>query len=105
MKLAPKNYDDYDYIDMEKISSIPKGLLVSIDGTGYNALSLLKWFSCSQVDPVTRKRVGDEIPMECTIKILVFMERDHIFRKKKGNFFSRRPYMNVLMACMGKRRS
>ena len=42
--ICPNNYDDTDYINLEKVSNIPKNLLVSIDGTGYNALSLLGWF-------------------------------------------------------------
>ena len=104
MKLAPTNYSDCDYIDMEKISSIPKGLLVSINGTGYNAVSLLKWFSCSQIDPVTRKRVGDEVPVECAVKLIYFMENDHLFRKRKGHFSNYRSYIKVLMACMGNKR-
>lgn len=96
---APKNYDDFDYIDMEKVSSIPKGLLISINGTGYNSLSLLKWFTISKIDPVTRKEIEDDVPIECAMKVINFLENDNIFRKKKGNFSNRRPYHSVLMSC------
>jgi hypothetical protein len=99
---APKNYDDFDYIDMEKVSSIPKGLLVSINGTGYNSLSLLKWFTVSKIDPVTRKEIKDDIPIECAMKVIHFLENDQIFRKKKGHFSNRRQYHSVLMSCWKK---
>lgn len=98
-KKAPKNYDDYDYIDMELVSSIPKGLLISINGTGYNSLSLLKWFSITQIDPVTRIKVEDEIPIACALNVIHFLEHDHIFKKRKGNFSNRRKYQKVLLSC------
>jgi len=74
---CPNNYDDHDYINLEKVSHIPKKLLVSMDGTGYNALSLLGWFCCKQVDPVTRKPIDDTVPTECAAKILGFISTSH----------------------------
>lgn len=94
--ICPNNYDDSDYINLEKVSNIPKNLLVTIDGTGYNALSLLGWFCCKQVDPLTRKPICDKIPTECAAKILSFMKNDHTLKKKKGHFKLRKTYREAI---------
>jgi len=97
---CPNNYDDHDYINLEKVSHIPKKLLVSMDGTGYNALSLLGWFCCKQVDPVTRKPIDDTVPTECAAKILGFIKNDGVFKKKKGHFKRRKKYTDVIKKCV-----
>ena len=97
---CPNNYDDHDYINLEKVSHIPKKLLVSMDGTGYNALSLLGWFCCKQVDPVTRKPIDDTVPTECAAKILGFIKNDGVFKKKKGHFKRRKKYADVIKKCV-----
>lgn len=99
-ELCPNNYDDQDYINLEKVSNIPRRLLVSVDGTGYNALSLLNWFCCKQIDPVTRKPVDDTVPTECAAKILEFIKHDRIFKKNKGHFKIRKRYTRVVDKCV-----
>lgn len=96
---CPNNYDDCDYIDFEKVSTIPRNLIVSIDGTGYNAQSLLGWFCCKQVDPVTRKKIDDNVPTECAAKILHFIKTDHSLKRKKGHFKRYREYSGVIKKC------
>lgn len=96
---CPNNYDDCDYIDFEKVSTIPRDLIVSIDGTGYNAKSLLGWFCCKQVDPVTRKKVDDDIPTECAAKILHFMKNDHSLKRKGGHFKRYREFSSIIKKC------
>lgn len=98
--VCPNNYDDTDYIDFEKVSNIPSTLLVSMGGTGYNALSLLGWFCCKQVNPVTREPVDDTVPTECAAKILQFIKNDIVFKKKKGHFKRRRGYTGVIDKCV-----
>ncbi len=94
--VCPNNFDDADYINMERVSNIPRGLLVSIDGTGYNALSLLRWFCCKQVNPVTREPVDDAVPTECAAKILRFIGNDRSLRRKRGHFKKRAEFTSVL---------
>ena len=101
-KSCPNNFDDHDYINLEKVSSIPKNLLVSMDGTGYNALSLLGWFCCKMVDPVTREPVDEKVPIECAAKILDFIKNDRVLKKKKGHFKRRRAYTEVIDRCVKK---
>ena len=97
-KTCPNNYNDTDYIDFEKVSSIPRTLLVPINGTGYNALSLLGWFCCKQVDPITRKPLDDAVPLECAAKILRFMKEDRTFKKRRGHFKTRKEFLKVLQS-------
>jgi hypothetical protein len=98
--LCPNNYDDHDYINLEKVSTIPQKLLVTMDGTGYNALSLLGWFCCKQVDPLTRQKVDDTVPTECAAKILEFIRTDRMFKRKKKHFQTRKKYIDVVDKCV-----
>lgn len=97
---CPNNYDDNDYINLEKVSNIPRSLMVTIDGTGYNALGLLGWFGCKQVNPVTREPVDDSVPAECVEKIRGFIKNDITFKKNKGHFKLRRKYMEAINKCI-----
>ena len=70
--------------------------MVTINGTGYNALGLLNWFCCKQIDPVTRKPIDDSVPTECAAKILEFIKNDITLNRKKGHFKRRRKYTEVI---------
>lgn len=98
--ICPNNYDDHDYINLDKVSNIPHRLMITIGGTGYNALGLLNWFCCKQVDPVTRKPIEDSVPIECAAKILEFIKSDITFKKNKGHFKLRRKYTEAINKCV-----
>lgn len=98
--ICPNNYDDHDYINLEKVSNIPRKLMVTIGGTGYNALGLLNWFCCKQVDPVTREPIDDVVPTECAAKILEFIKNDVTLKKKKGHFKRRKKYTDTIKKCV-----
>lgn len=98
--ICPNNYDDHDYINLDKVSNIPRKLMVTINGTGYNALGLLNWFCCKQIDPVTRKPIDDSVPTECAAKILEFIKNDITLKRKKEHFKRRRKYTETINKCI-----
>jgi len=97
-ELAHVNYDDMDYIDMEPVSLIPKGLLISLEGTGYNALSLLSWLKTKNSNPVTREPLQDMIPFNCIDQLEKFKDQTRYLSKGKGYYAHKRQYIKVLLS-------
>lgn len=93
---VPNNYDDVDNIDMEEVYMIPKYLLISLDGTGYNALSLLKWLSKNDKDPVRRVQVDYIIPCNCIDGIELYKNKTKFITKKSGYFKNRRKCSKII---------
>ena len=93
--IAPKNYLDVDYIDMDDVNMIPRGLITCIDGTAYNALSLLTWLSTNNTNPLTREKIDEMTPFICLDQISNFVENSRNTSRKR--YYSKyKKHLNVL---------
>lgn len=86
------NYDDLDYITLEPVSMIPKGLVYVMDDVMFNAASLLVWISKTKKHPLTRASIPPSTICRCYDIVSKFIHSDNvtsIIRKgkyKKMNF-------------------
>ena len=99
-----KNHDDDDCISLVPISEIPRDLLVIVDEIGYCATGLCKWTLRSNRDPLTRKKLPDDIRNLCVSKIQSFLISERNTFPRKGFFSKRRKYIKLLKVLKNDRR-
>lgn len=96
---ACKNHDDYEIFMLNPVSTIPKRLLVVVNGWAFHALHLLTWLQKSDKHPMTRDTVDPSVNKECVDKIEFFLRqefKESSFGRKSGHYRRRAPYLNAL---------
>ena len=95
------NHDDDDIFTFEPVYMIPRGLLITVEKHGFNALNLLLWIMRSdkeyQVHPITRNKFDETVEIQAIYQIALFLRNDSKnFRQKKGYYKRRNNPTRVL---------
>ena len=99
------NCNDDDIFTFEPVCLIPRGLMVVVEGHGFNSLSLLSWILRSskgfQVHPITRNKIEEDIEVICVYNIACFAKNDSVqFKNKKGYWKRKKGATKVLTRYM-----
>ena len=95
------NYNDDDIFTFEPVCLIPRGLMIIVEGHGFNSLNLLSWILRSskrfQVHPITRNKLEECVEILCVYNIASFLRNDSKnFTSKKGYYRRRKLAAKVL---------
>lgn len=93
------NHDDVEIFMLNPVSTIPRRLLVVVNGWAFHALHLLAWLEKSDKNPMTRDTMSPLVRKECVDKIEIFMRqecKEQSFGRKSGHYRRRAPYLKVL---------
>ena len=86
------NYDDDDIFTFEPVCLIPRGLMIIVEGHGFNSLNLLSWILRSskgfQVHPITRNKLEECVEVLCVYNITCFLRNDS--KKFTKGYYKRR---------------
>ena len=95
------NCDDDDIFTFDPVCLIPRGLMIIVEGHGFNSLNLLSWIFSStkrfQVHPITRNKLEEYVEVMCVYNIACFLRNDsRNFTSKKGYYRRRKLATKVL---------